>query len=174
MIGRGAVQDPLVFRRVAAAFASAGVRRRAAENTNGAGGGAGGDSTGTRAFAEEAFAGEVASPSRRRKTRQQAPQRARPGEVQAGQVEAGVQVPVRGEPGLDAVLSRVLCRRRRNVTADATLERIERLVEAHWRAPEDVLVDAFSMRTRYARGMRDGGKAAQTDSRGKGDAVLRK
>ena len=46
--------------------------------------------------------------------------------------------------------------------AEATLTRIERLVEAHWRPPEDVLVDAFSMRAGYERGMRDGGKAAQS------------
>ena len=65
-------------------------------------------------------------------------------------------------PGLTPYLAEVLSADAETVTADATLERIERLVETHWRAPEDVLVDAFSMRAGYERGMRDGGKAAQS------------
>ena len=65
-------------------------------------------------------------------------------------------------PGLTPYLAEVLSADAETVTADATLERIERLVEAHWRAPEDVLVDAFSMRAGYERGMRDGGKAVQS------------
>ena len=65
-------------------------------------------------------------------------------------------------PGLTPHLAAVLSADENAVTAEATLERIERLVEAHWRAPTDVLVDAFSMRAGYERGMRDGGKAAQS------------
>jgi tRNA-dihydrouridine synthase C len=47
-----------------------------------------------------------------------------------------------------------------SVSAEALLEKVERLVEAHWRPPDDVLVDAFSMRAGYERGMRNGGKGA--------------
>jgi tRNA-dihydrouridine synthase C len=39
-------------------------------------------------------------------------------------------------------------------TATELLERINELVEKHWRAPEDVLVDAFSMRGGYENGMK--------------------
>ena len=66
-------------------------------------------------------------------------------------------------PGLTPYLAEVLTADAdAGADAEATLTRIERLVEAHWRPPEDVLVDAFSMRAGYERGMRDGGKAVQS------------
>ena len=40
-----------------------------------------------------------------------------------------------------------------DVTAEETLARVEALVRERWTTPEDVLVDAFSMRTRYADGV---------------------
>ena len=58
-----------------------------------------------------------------------------------------------GNPGLVPHLSRVLAADVADVTAEETLARVEALVRERWTTPEDVLVDAFSMRTRYADGV---------------------
>ena len=163
MIGRGAVQDPLVFRRIRDAFASRVHGTRLSRRTQTTRKRAGGDHAVPARVRGGGVRGE-GFPGRAR-ARQQAPQRARPGEVQAGQVEAGVQVLVRGEPGLDAVkLARGFERRRRTSPPTRRWSESRRLVETHWRAPEDVLVDAFSMRAGCTRGMRDGGRRRSRDS----------
>ena len=59
-----------------------------------------------------------------------------------------------GNPGLVPHLSRVLAADVADVTAEETLARVEALVRERWTTPEDVLVDAFSMRTRYATASR--------------------
>jgi len=156
MIGRGAVQDPLVFRRIRDAFAS---ESENSGNTN--------DPNEPaeitrflRAFAAEAFAGEALPGTRARASKRLSARDLE--KFKLGKLKQVCKYLFAANPGLTPYLAEVLSADAEAVTADATLERIERLVEAHWRAPEDVLVDAFSMRAGYERGMRDGGKAAQS------------
>ena len=159
MIGRGAVQDPLVFRRIRDAFASREGDASESENTN--------DPNEPaeitrflRAFAAEAFAGEALPGTRARASKRLSAHDLE--KFKLGKLKQVCKYLFAANPGLTPYLAEVLSADAETVTADATLERIERLVETHWRAPEDVLVDAFSMRAGYERGMRDGGKAAQS------------
>ena len=159
MIGRGAVQDPLVFRRIRDAFASESENSENSGNTN--------DPNEPaeitrflRAFAAEAFAGEALPGTRARASKRLSARDLE--KFKLGKLKQVCKYLFAANPGLTPYLAEVLSADAETVTADATLERIERLVEAHWRAPEDVLVDAFSMRAGYERGMRDGGKAAQS------------
>ena len=162
MIGRGAVQDPLVFRRIRDAFASRegdASESENSENTN--------DPNEPaeitrflRAFAAEAIAGEALPGTRVRASKRLSAHDLE--KFKLGKLKQVCKYLFAANPGLTPYLAEVLSADAETVTADATLERIERLVEAHWRAPEDVLVDAFSMRAGYERGMRDGGKAARS------------
>ena len=162
MIGRGAVQDPLVFRRIRDAFASRegdASESENSENTN--------DPNEPaeitrflRAFAAEAFAEEALPGTRVRASKRLSAHDLE--KFKLGKLKQVCKYLFAANPGLTPYLAEVLSADAETVTADATLERIERLVETHWRAPEDVLVDAFSMRAGYERGMRDGGKAAQS------------
>ena len=49
----------------------------------------------------------------------------------------------------------------------------EELVMREWNTPEDVLVDAFSMRTRYADGVEDKEKAGRLADSGVGKDIIR-
>lgn len=156
MIGRGAVQDPLVFRRVAAAFAWPGYVERAA----GGGGGAGGEEWWGLDRDEEAeevcaflrrFAAVAFDEKPARK-----PRKNRPNDLEnfkLGKLKQVCKYLFAGNPGLVPHLSRVLAADVADVTAEETLARVEALVRERWTTPEDVLVDAFSMRTRYADGV---------------------
>ena len=110
-----------------------------------------------RAFAAEAFAGEALPGARVRASKRLSARDLE--KFKLGKFKQVCKYLFAANPGLTPHLAAVLSADENAVTAEATLERIERLVEAHWRAPTDVLVDAFSMRAGYERGMRDGGKA---------------
>ena len=180
MIGRGAVQDPLIFRRIKAAFAE---RRRdllgeefeKSENFSKAETERDGaflfgdhdeDEPATitrflRAFAAEAFAGEALPGTRVRASKRLSASDLE--KFKLGKLKQVCKYLFAANPGLTPYLAEVLTADAdAGADAEATLTRIERLVEAHWRPPEDVLVDAFSMRAGYERGMRDGGKAVQS------------
>ena len=158
MIGRGAVQDPLVFRRIKTAFASSG--RDDAFDSDLDPNEPAAIKRFLRAFAAEAFAGEALPGARVRASKRLSARDLE--KFKLGKLKQVCKYLFAANPGLTPYLAEVLSADAETVTADATLERIERLVETHWRAPEDVLVDAFSMRAGYERGMRDGGKAAQS------------
>lgn len=181
MIGRGAVQDPLIFRRIKAAFAErrrdlSGEEFEKSENfskaeteRDGAFLFEGDEDENEpaaitrflRAFAAEAFA-EEALPG----TRVRASKRLSASDLEKfklGKLKQVCKYLFAANPGLTPYLAEVLTADAdAGADAEATLTRIERLVEAHWRPPEDVLVDAFSMRAGYERGMRDGGMAVQS------------
>ena len=155
MIGRGAVQDPLVFRRIKTAFASSG--RDDAFDSDLDPNEPAAIKRFLRAFAAEAFAGEALPGARVRASKRLSARDLE--KFKLGKLKQVCKYLFAANPGLTPHLAAVLSADENAVTAEATLERIERLVEAHWRAPTDVLVDAFSMRAGYERGMRDGGKA---------------
>lgn len=155
MIGRGAVQDPLVFRRIKTAFASSG--RDDAFDSDLDPNEPAAIKRFLRAFAAEAFAGEALPGARVRASKRLSAHDLE--KFKLGKLKQVCKYLFAANPGLTPHLAAVLSADENAVTAEATLERIERLVEAHWRAPTDVLVDAFSMRAGYERGMRDGGKA---------------
>ena len=155
MIGRGAVQDPLVFRRIKTAFASSG--RDDAFDSDLDPNEPAAIKRFLRAFAAEAFAGEALPGARVRASKRLSARDLE--KFKLGKLKQVCKYLFAANPGLTPHLAAVLSADENAVTAEATLERIERLVEVHWRAPTDVLVDAFSMRAGYERGMRDGGKA---------------
>ena len=180
MIGRGAVQDPLIFRRIKAAFAarrrdssgeSSEEKKKAETERDGAclfeGDGDEDENEPAtitrflRAFAAEAFAGEALPGTRVRASKRLSASDLE--KFKLGKLKQVCKYLFAANPGLTPYLAEVLTADAdAGADAEATLARIERLVEAHWRPPEDVLVDAFSMRAGYERGMRDGGKAAQS------------
>ena len=155
MIGRGAVQDPLVFRRIKTAFASRGASEMFDPNEPAQ------ITQFLRAFAEEAFAGEALPGTRARVSKRLSASDLE--RFKLGKLKQVCKYLFAANPGLTPHLAEILSADEKTVTAEATLARIERLVEAHWRAPEDVLVDAFSMRAGYERGMRkDGGRGLRS------------
>ena len=180
MIGRGAVQDPLIFRRIKAAFAarrrdssgeSSEEKKKAETERDGAFLFEGDEDEDEhepatitrflRAFAAEAFAGEALPGTRVRASKRLSASDLE--KFKLGKLKQVCKYLFAANPGLTPYLAEVLTADAdAGADAEATLARIERLVEAHWRPPEDVLVDAFSMRAGYERGMRDGGKAVQS------------
>lgn len=160
MIGRGAVQDPLVFRRIRDAWDASDESENSGNTFTNDPNEPAEITRFLRAFAAEAFAGEALPGTRVRASKRLSARDLE--KFKLGKLKQVCKYLFAANPGLTPYLAEVLSADAETVTADATLERIERLVEAHWRAPEDVLVDAFSMRAGYERGMRDGGKAAQS------------
>ena len=158
MIGRGAVQDPLVFRRVAAALAYPGYVERAARGS----GGAREDQEEWWGLDREEEAEEVCAFLRRfaavafDEKPARKPRKHRPNDLEnfkLGKLKQLCKYLFAGNPGLVPHISRVLGADAADVTAEETLARVEALVRERWTTPEDVLVDAFSMRTRYADGV---------------------
>lgn len=171
MIGRGAVQDPLVFRRVAAALACPGYVERAA----GGSGGAREDQEEWWGLDREEEAEEVCAFLRRfaavafDEKPARKPRKHRPNDLEnfkLGKLKQVCKYLFAGNPGLVPHISRVLGADAADVTAEETLARVEALVRERWTTPEDVLVDAFSMRTRYADGVAEEEKARRMADEG--------
>ena len=174
------MQDPLIFRRIKAAFAarrrdssgeSSEEKKKAETERDGAFLFEGDEDEDEhepatitrflRAFAAEAFAGEALPGTRVRASKRLSASDLE--KFKLGKLKQVCKYLFAANPGLTPYLAEVLTADAdAGADAEATLARIERLVEAHWRPPEDVLVDAFSMRAGYERGMRDGGKAVQS------------
>jgi tRNA-dihydrouridine synthase C len=160
MVGRGAVQDPLVFRRIKAEL-------RAGDWSEGGGGAASSSSsfglTPTeeasevvrflRAFAAEVFADDLLISPRKRRRKLKGGVAAEE-QFKLGKLKQIVKYLFAGNASLSPHLSRVLsCDSIDNgITAREMLDVVCDLVATSWDTPTDVLVDAFSMRTSYEGG----------------------
>lgn len=192
MIGRGAVQDPLVFRRIAAALGGAepgsGERYRRSVAARTSRGAAAEDDADAewwgmsreeeakevvlflRAFAAEVFAAEDEPLTARKKRRQ------RPEDMEnfkLGKLKQICKYLFASNQNLAEHITRVLGTKLVDATPQALLDDIEELVMREWGVPEDVLVDAFSMRTRYADGVDENEKQGRLSSAGVGKDIVR-
>ena len=192
MIGRGAVQDPLVFRRIAAALGGAepgsGERYRRSVAARTSRGAAVEDDADAewwgmsreeeakevvlflRAFAAEVFAAEDEPLTARKKRRQ------RPEDMEnfkLGKLKQICKYLFASNQNLAEHITRVLGTKLVDATPQALLDDIEELVMREWGVPEDVLVDAFSMRTRYADGVDENEKQGRLSSAGVGKDIVR-
>ena len=160
MVGRGAVQDPLVFRRIKAEL-------RAGDWSEGGGGAASSSSSFgltpaeeasevvrfLRAFAAEVFADDLLISPRKRRRKLKGGAAAEE-QFKLGKLKQIVKYLFAGNASLSPHLSRVLsCDSIDNgITAREMLDVVCDLVATSWDTPTDVLVDAFSMRTSYEGG----------------------
>ena len=217
MIGRGAVQDPLIFRRIAAALGYGGGRGgggNIGEGGSSAAAGAKGD-TGTSSSASSSFGGERGEDvsasasvrsgglwglSREEEAREvvlflrrfadevfndaeerlsmarQRQRRQRPEDMEnfkLGKLKQICKYLFASNQSLSRHITRVLGTRLEDATPRALLDEIEELVMQEWNTPEDVLVDAFSMRTRYADGVGKKEKAGRIADKGVGKDIVR-
>uniref|UniRef100_A0A7S0SN08 Uncharacterized protein n=2 Tax=Mantoniella antarctica TaxID=81844 RepID=A0A7S0SN08_9CHLO len=207
MVGRGAVQDPLLFRRIAAALGGpdggAQYRRsvsamasRRGEPEPGGGSREGshhgytvnGGGLGTewwelsreeeakevvlflRRFAAEVFTAsdEPAAGKQRRRVRPEAAEN-----FQLGKLKQVCKYLFASNQSLAAHITRVLGTTLADGTPQGLLDDVEDLVMRQWGVPEDVLVDAFSMRTSYADGVAEEEKRGRLATRGVGKDIVR-
>ena len=158
MIGRGAVQDPLIFHRIreaggwfgddgsrAAALTTAGGRSREEEAEL--------VRAFLRRFAEEVFAEAPRKPRRSAKRGDDLER------FKLGKLKQIVKYLFASNPALEASVAEVLSADHEETTPGEMLMRVDRLVAERWDTPRDVAVDGFSMRTRYERS--EGGGAAR-------------
>ena len=125
-----------------------------------------------RRFADEVFndAEERLSMARQRQRRQ------RPEDMEnfkLGKLKQICKYLFASNQSLSRHITRVLGTRLEDATPRALLDEIEELVMREWNTPEDVLVDAFSMRTRYADGVGKKEKAGRIADKGVGKDIVR-
>ncbi len=147
MIGRGAVQDPLLFRRIKNALESDfgnDFLSREDETLE--------IKAFLNAFAVEAFSDEAFHNSKKSKKRVKT--KADLEGYKLGKLKQICKYLFAGNEGLRGYIHEVLNAQGCVTTADELLQKVNGLIDLHWHAPEDVLVDAFSMRAEYDKGMR--------------------
>jgi len=76
-------------------------------------------------------------------------------------------------PALTPHIARVLGTTVKHATPEQLLEDIEALVMGEWATPQDVLVDTFSMRTKYADGVSEEEKEGRLATSGFGKDIVR-
>jgi tRNA-dihydrouridine synthase C len=157
MIGRGAVQDPLIFHRIREAGGWFADDERAAALTTAGGRSREEEAELVRAFlrrfAEEVFAEAPRKPRRSAKRGDDLER------FKLGKLKQIVKYLFASNPALEARVAEVLSADHEETSPGEMLARVDRLVAERWDTPRDVAVDGFSMRTRYERS--EGGAAAR-------------
>ena len=146
MLGRGAVQDPLIFRRIAATVSrdAQGVVRVS-------------DDVFEREFEVElvidflrTFAAEVFKTENKPNGKRGSGVQAQELETfKVGKIKSIVKYLFAGNPNLLPHMKSVMQLDPTKTSAEDVLRTVETLVRAEWQTPQNVLVDAFSKRNQY-------------------------